>query len=101
MELVFQFSNFIPQPIVSTSLFARRSALIHAPSPHEGACFQWVIFKWSVFTNSYLEAFSIDEDLCISFTDGDQVTILLRNEGFTGPEAAMYTPDDGPVAVFN
>jgi len=54
MKRVFQFSNFIPQPTVSTSLFARRSALVHAPIHHEVVFFQCVMFKSSVLTIRYL-----------------------------------------------
>ena len=46
-------------------------------------------------------AFSTDVEITIEFKSHAVLSISMNDDDFTGPEAASWNPNEGPIIVFN
>ncbi len=72
----------------------------------------WLVIENPYFVNGATElseligskivdAFSNDEEIRLTFENGVDVLVSLKEEDFIGPEAASYSPKQGEIIVFN
>ncbi|WP_461535313.1 hypothetical protein [Spongorhabdus nitratireducens] len=55
----------------------------------------------SLIGSRIIDAIAGDIELSLAFDNSAKVSVSLRDEDFSGPEAASFTPLQGDIIVFN